>query len=50
MIEPLVPEEVSIQALGWNCLLFTGVTSVQGLELEEGFDELLRISSLTVCN
>lgn len=52
MIEPLVPEEVGIQAVGCNCLLFTRLASPQGLHLEKGFGKLLSIKShhLSVCN
>lgn len=32
MIEPLVPEEVGIQALGCTCLLFTSLAPLQGLQ------------------
>lgn len=38
MIEPLVPEEVSIQSFSSNCHLSTTLTSLVGQELGEGFD------------
>lgn len=52
MIEPLVPEEVGIQAVGCNCLLFTRLTSLQGLHLGKGFGKLLSREShhWSVCN
>lgn len=52
MIEPLVPEEVGIQAIGCNCLLFTRLTSPQGVHLGKGFGKLLSREShhWFVCN
>lgn len=41
MIEPLVPEEVGIRALGCHCLLFTSGASLQGLPLGDGVGKLL---------
>lgn len=41
MIEPLVPEEVGIQALHHHCFLFTSLASLQGLRLGNGVGRLL---------
>lgn len=36
MIEPLVPEEVSVQAWGGNCLLFPSMAALPGLGAGDG--------------
>lgn len=41
MIEPLVPEEVGIRALGCHRLLFTSITPLQGLPLGNAVGKLL---------
>lgn len=51
MIEPLVPEEVGIQAVGCNWLLFTRLASPQDLHLGKGFGKLSRESHhWSLCN
>lgn len=52
MIEPLVPEEVGMQAVDCNCLLFISLLSLRGLHLGIGLGKLLSRDShrLSVCN